>query len=117
MFLMQTSKTFTTPGGRKVATRAHKLYAVVRDDGAVATVTLRTDNLATAEGYREQYGDESWELDALPPDVLNATIEANLAPYIYDVAWQDGLTEENEARATLDEAAERWAEVAAFLAG
>jgi hypothetical protein len=51
MVLMQTSKTFTTPGGRKVATRAHKLYAVVRDDGAVATVTLRTDNLVTAENF------------------------------------------------------------------
>lgn len=45
---MPISKTFTTPGGRKVATRAHKLYAVVRDDGQTATVTLRTDNLSTA---------------------------------------------------------------------
>lgn len=46
---MQTSKTFTTPGGRKVATRAHKPYVVVLDDGDKATVILRTADLARAE--------------------------------------------------------------------
>lgn len=53
---MQTSKTFTTPRGAKVATRANKTYAVVLetdapDDKIYATVVLRTDNLARAEGY------------------------------------------------------------------
>lgn len=46
---MTNSKTFTTPRGSKVATRAHKLYAIVRDTGAEASVVFRTDNLVKAE--------------------------------------------------------------------
>ena len=72
---------------------------------------------ARFEGYREEYGDESWELDALPPDVLNDVIASNLSPYIDDEAWQQGVEAENEARQLLDDAAERWDEVASFLAG
>lgn len=72
---------------------------------------------ARFEGYREEYGDESWELDALPPDVLNDVIASNLSPYIDDEAWQQGVEAENEARQLLDDAAERWDEIASFLAG
>jgi hypothetical protein len=50
---MQTSKTFTTPQGAKVSTRANKLYVVVatlgRGPDAEAKVILRTNDLPTAE--------------------------------------------------------------------
>jgi len=50
---MQTSKTFTTPQGAKVSTRANKSYVVVgtlgRGPDAEAKVILRTDSLPAAE--------------------------------------------------------------------
>jgi hypothetical protein len=54
MWTMQTSKTFTTPSGARVSTRANKLYAVVgvvrTPDGPKATVLFRTDLLDKAVG-------------------------------------------------------------------
>jgi hypothetical protein len=51
---MQTSKTFTTPSGARVSTRANKLYAVVgvvrTPDGPRASVIMRTDFLDKATG-------------------------------------------------------------------
>jgi hypothetical protein len=40
-------------------------------------------------GYSRQYGDESWELDALDPQVLVDLITAEIAPLIDRDAWRD----------------------------
>ena len=40
------------------------------------------------EAYRQQYGDSSWELDALPPEYMATLLEANIEKYIDDILWQ-----------------------------
>lgn len=73
-----------------------------------------TDSRAT--GYIARFGDDSWELDALEPAVLDALIEEHVAELRDDDLW-DAATDEQEAhRRVLTAAAARWADVAAFLA-
>lgn len=69
-----------------------------------------------AAGYIAEHGYESWELDALPPDVLAALIEAEIASYREFDAWEVERELEERQRRTLAVAAERWEEVATFLA-
>lgn len=38
--------------------------------------------------YREQYGDESWELDALPPSYLVDLVETQILSHRDDEAWE-----------------------------
>lgn len=39
--------------------------------------------------YVEQYGNECWELDALPPDVLQQLVEDNIQEYIDQDKWDE----------------------------
>jgi hypothetical protein len=48
-----------------------------------------------AEAYIEKYGDSSWEVDALPPDVLQGLIRARLEE-IVDKSKMDAVIEEEE---------------------
>lgn len=59
-------------------------------------------------GYVDRYGDESWELDALEPTVLDALIRAALAPYIDQDAWDAGESQDAETRAQMMRTASRW---------
>jgi hypothetical protein len=63
---------------------------------------------ARFEGYMAEYGDESWELDALPPDVLAGVIESNLAPYVDVDAWEQGEAEEENERERLRVIVRNW---------
>lgn len=71
---------------------------------------------ARFEGYREIYGDESWELDALPPDILDDLIKSELEPYIDMHAWQDGEDEEETERENLRRIVTRWDDVVSLVA-
>lgn len=65
--------------------------------------------------YVEQYGDESWELDALDPATLDALIEDAILEVI-DRDRYDAMEErEEDERRVLTAASRRWAEVADFL--
>lgn len=59
-------------------------------------------------GYVERYGNESWELDALEPTVLDALIREALEPYIDQEAWAVGEASNERARAEMIRTAERW---------
>jgi hypothetical protein len=52
-------------------------------------------------GYRDKFGDESWELDALDPKVLNNLVRAALMDVLDIKAWNKAVKSENEARAEL----------------
>ena len=65
--------------------------------------------------YESRYGASSWELDALPPNVLVDLIRSKIAQFIDKKAWAQALAEESDSRAQLKQAAERWGEVAQFL--
>lgn len=61
------------------------------------------------ETYRDEYGDESWELDALTPVYIANLIENEIQTLIDPAAWEDTEAEENNARERLQGAA-RWLE-------
>lgn len=66
-------------------------------------------------GYVEQYGHESWELDALEPTVIGQLIE-DAVDEVRDVdRWEVAAEQEDRERETLELAAGRWGEIAAFL--
>lgn len=72
---------------------------------------------ARAQGYIERYGRSSWELDALDPTTLGALIRDEVDAWRDDDLYTDREDVEEEHRRLLAAAADRWPEVAAFLAG
>lgn len=58
---------------------------------------------ARAAGYIEQYGRDSWELDALDPNVIKGLIEDNVAMIRDESAWSEALAEEVEDKRVLDD--------------
>lgn len=51
--------------------------------------------------YRAEYGGESWELDALRPQYLNALVESTIDEYIDTVAWNETAEEIKTIRGKL----------------
>ena len=65
--------------------------------------------------YAEQFGEASWELDALDPTVIVELIRAELEN-LFDVeTWNEAVSKETANRATLGEASKNWAEVEKYL--
>lgn len=60
--------------------------AQIEEVNPPANPAKQTD--ARFESYRALYGDESWELDALPPTYLHKLVEENVTPHIDPDAWQ-----------------------------
>jgi hypothetical protein len=61
---------------------------------------------ARFSGYQERYGDESWELDALDPQVMTALIRSEVEKRIVQDRWDDWRKAEEEGRRKLEEVAE-----------
>ncbi len=66
-------------------------------------------------GYLAEHGDQSWELDALPPKVLAELVTDELGTLIEWDAWEAADARQVEGRELLSKASERWAELAAQL--
>lgn len=60
------------------------------------------------ESYRREYGDESWELDALEPKVLVALVEDNVKKYRDLVRWNKAVELEQQYRGELRAVARKW---------
>jgi hypothetical protein len=73
-----------------------------------------TDSRARA--YILEFGDDSWELDALEPSVIDSLIEDNIKAILDEEDWNDACAQEESAREHLDNAASRWDEVVEMLA-
>jgi hypothetical protein len=67
------------------------------------------------EGYREKYGDESWELDALNPGLLVELITKGINQYRDTKLWEQAVALEERGRATINYAARYWPDVVKFL--
>ena len=67
------------------------------------------------KSYWEEYGGDSWELDALEPAVLEQLITASIEPFIDGRQWADDLEREREERELLFQASEQWEEIVDFL--
>lgn len=66
-------------------------------------------------GYSEIHGDESWELDALDPTIIDQLIRDELEKIVDRGSWDLVLAEEEKEKAVMAAAASRWEDVAAFL--
>lgn len=66
-------------------------------------------------GYRERFGEESWELDALEPRVIDQLIEETIADRVDGTVWATSLEHEEEQRAKLTTLSEAWADVEEIL--
>ena len=65
--------------------------------------------------YQEQFGDESWELDALDPNTLLALIQDAIDAIKDQDAFEERAELEASQRRILTAASERWEDVAEFL--
>lgn len=68
-----------------------------------------------SDKYVEEFGDESWELDALDPATLDALIEEHILELRDDDLWREMEARESDERTALTETQERWDEVKDFL--
>lgn len=60
------------------------------------------------EGYRRKYGNDSWELDALSPAIIDALITQKIHQYLDRAKYRDKEREEQEHKADLAKAAKLW---------
>lgn len=60
--------------------------------------------------YQRNFGDESWELDALDPKVIDGLISAEIEPYIDWDYWEEDKKREKKAKERLKELADKWKE-------
>lgn len=58
--------------------------------------------------YQREFGDSSWELDALPPDYLNNLVGSEIRSYIDDEAWQETAEKVNAVKVKLEQLAKEW---------
>lgn len=65
--------------------------------------------------YIEQYGESSWELDALDPPVIEALIQEALDEVIDFGQWQEDMQREEDRRGVLQAIANRWQDVTDFI--
>ena len=68
---------------------------------------------ARTPGYVAQYGNQCWELDALPPQELQDMVRKAILGYINVERWNRDIEKQKNAKARLDE---RFEAVAKFLA-
>jgi hypothetical protein len=61
--------------------------------------------------YAEEHGNNSWELDALEPKVLDDLIQDAITTHIDMDKWDEAVREEDEKRADLAKLHERWPEL------
>lgn len=67
------------------------------------------------ESYREEFGEDSWELDALDPQVIDELITETVLSYRDQALWEEAMALEEEQRLKLQGAKDRWAEVTKLL--
>jgi hypothetical protein len=67
------------------------------------------------ERYAAEHGDESWELDALNPAVIDALITATVEGLRDEDLWQEAIEEEERHRETLALASDNWDALAAHI--
>lgn len=67
------------------------------------------------DSYRRTHGDDSWELDALDPAVIDNLITDQVLACRDEEAWAKALAHEDEQRALLSIVSGRWGDVSGLL--
>jgi hypothetical protein len=65
--------------------------------------------------YELQYGSDSWELDAIPPDVLHDLIVSEVMALRDDALWTAAEARQEHDRETLTAVSDHWEEIREFL--
>jgi hypothetical protein len=68
-----------------------------------------------AAGYIREFGDESWELDALDPDVLVDLIRTNILSLVDVDRWNAERDRQEREREVLIKTSANWPAVAKFV--
>jgi hypothetical protein len=66
-------------------------------------------------GYIDRYGPESWELDSLPPDVLEEVILENIRNYVDMDRLRSNEKADETSKHHLSEVARRWPDVVGLI--
>lgn len=66
-------------------------------------------------GYKEQYGNSSWELDALDPRVIQQLVRDEIEGLIDQAEWDGAKEAEQTSKDLLQATSDRWEEVVDFL--
>ncbi len=75
--------------------------------------TKETDT--RAKEYIQRFGNQSWELDALEPRVIEGLIESELDSLIDPDVWAETKAEEDERRSVLAKVHRHWPEISKML--
>jgi hypothetical protein len=67
------------------------------------------------EGYVAEHGHESWELDALSPQVLAGLVREHTQGVIDQDLWEDANNRQEKEKDILTETSSRWEDVVEFL--
>jgi hypothetical protein len=67
------------------------------------------------KGYQAEHGDESWELDALEPQVLADMVRGTVLEYRDDDEWEARVVEQEEERQYLKSVANNWDTIVNFM--
>lgn len=92
------------------------------DDVAIQRIALNMDQIkkynpppnfvkekdSRKTGYEKQYGTNSWELDALSPEVISETIERAIESYVDEDKWNEQLRIQEELREPLVQLSNNW---------
>lgn len=65
--------------------------------------------------YTSRFGDQSWELDALEPRVIDELIRSNVRRLIDDRRWERAVEAQDRNKDLLARVSSRWDEVAEFV--
>lgn len=68
-----------------------------------------------AAGYVEKFGDESWELDALEPTILQGLVESEVKTLRDEDLWEEAVEQEDEERLELASISKDYAAVVKWL--
>lgn len=73
------------------------------------------DTDARFAGYQDEFGDSSWELDALDPDVISDLIRNELDDTVQLEQWNRAMTREEKNQRSLRKVSARWGEIVDFV--
>lgn len=68
-----------------------------------------------AAGYIEQYGTDTWELDALEPAFIDSLVETAILDRLDMAGWDERVAQEDRERRVLDSLSDNWPQVSSYL--
>lgn len=104
-------------------------YGVLGDNVEVRRIALNWDQIeeynpppnpakmsdSRADEYVAEHGDESWELDALPPNIIRDILKEEIQDHIDYDAWELSFDHERELRKPLSKLVGIWDDVTQFI--